>query len=285
MRLGALMMAMLWITGLAGSTTSMLAQESASGGGAANPARSAQSVIEVPGRTQCLLTRKCIIAPVVLHPVVEVLVAPGDRVKKDQPLVKLDDDEPQADVRNKQALAESAKVISAEAQRYLAQAEKTFSQGAFPEQRLHEARALALKTISDERAARAALESAKAELEHYVVAALIDGVVSRLEVHPGMVSRPGTSVWGEIVDVRELDVRCELPPAQADAIALGHDAQITMDSAGDRRWQGKVVFISPEADKHTGLVPVLVRMANPDCRIRASVAVKVRFAGSDAKPK
>jgi membrane fusion protein (multidrug efflux system) len=150
---------------------------------------------------------------------------------------------------------------------------------------LHEARAHALKAESDARAAQAAVESAQAELEHYVVTALIDGVVSRLEVHPGTVSRPGTSVWGEIVDVRELDVRCELPPAGADALALGQNVQITMDSAGDRRWQGKVVFISPEADKHTGLVPVLVRMANPDCRIRANVAVKVRFAGSGANQK
>src|SRR6516162_7781736 len=145
MRFGALMVAMLWITGLAGSTTSMLAQEPANGGAAANPARSAQSAIEAPGRTQCLLTRKGIIAPVVLHPVREVLVAPGDRVKKDQPLVKLDDDEPQADVRAKQSALENAQAVVKEANRYLAQCEASHARGVTPEQRCHDARLVALK--------------------------------------------------------------------------------------------------------------------------------------------
>jgi multidrug resistance efflux pump len=45
-----------------------------------------------------------------LHPVVDVLVEPGSRVKKGQVLVKLDDDEAQADVRNKQALLANTKI-------------------------------------------------------------------------------------------------------------------------------------------------------------------------------
>ena len=31
-----------------------------------------------------------------------------------------------------------------------------------------------------------------------------------------MVSRPGTTVWGEILDLSEIDVRCELTAEQAD---------------------------------------------------------------------
>src|SRR6476646_144214 len=52
--------------------------------------------LEVTGRTRCVPGRRGMIAPVPLHPVVEVLVAAGDRVKKGQTLVKIDDDEPQA---------------------------------------------------------------------------------------------------------------------------------------------------------------------------------------------
>lgn len=55
------------------------------------------------GKTQPAPGRAAKIAPVVLHPVEEVRVALGDRVKKGQPLVKHDDDEPQADVRAKKA--------------------------------------------------------------------------------------------------------------------------------------------------------------------------------------
>jgi membrane fusion protein (multidrug efflux system) len=60
-------------------------------------------VLEVVGQTQPAPGRIATIAPVVLHPVTEVTVAPGDRVKKDQVLVKLDDDEARAEVRAKRA--------------------------------------------------------------------------------------------------------------------------------------------------------------------------------------
>src|SRR4051794_40666619 len=59
------------------------------------------------GTTKPAPGRRGIIAPVPLHPVIEVKVQPGDRVKKGQVLVKLDDDEPRAEVRaRKAALAE-----------------------------------------------------------------------------------------------------------------------------------------------------------------------------------
>src|SRR5205085_1922077 len=53
----------------------------------------------VPGKTQPAPGHVAIIAPAVLHPVTDVLVQIGDHVKKGQALVKLDADEPEADVR------------------------------------------------------------------------------------------------------------------------------------------------------------------------------------------
>ena len=154
----------------------------------------------VAGRTQCVPGRKAIIAPVPLHPVVEVKVTAGDKVKKDQVLVKLDDDEPQADVRQKKALLESAKVVLIEADRYLAKATEMYKGGALPEAKYFLAFAAAHKAAHDERAVVAAVEGSVAELEHYEVQAMMDGVVSWLDVHLGTVSRPGTTVWGEILD-------------------------------------------------------------------------------------
>ena len=140
---------------------------------------------------------------------------------------------------------------------------------------------LAKKAEADERAARAALESAKAELEHYTMTAPMDGVLNYLDVHVGMVSRPGTKLWAEILDLSELDVRCELTPEQADRVSVGQAAEARRKD--DRTTLvGKVVFISYSADRATGLVPVIVRVANPDWRVRAEVPVQIRF-GAVAK--
>ena len=62
-----------------------------------------ETAVEAPGKTQPVPGRIGLIATSVLHPVTRVLVSPGDRVKAGQPLVKLDSDEPEADVRAKKA--------------------------------------------------------------------------------------------------------------------------------------------------------------------------------------
>jgi RND family efflux transporter MFP subunit len=235
--------------------------------------------LEVTGRTQCAPGRRGLIAPVPLHPVVEVMVAAGDRVKKGQTLVKIDDDEPQADLRAKEAGLTSARHSLAEAQRFLAAIAKLHEQGGTAEQTYHAARVAMLKAEQDERAATAAVESAKAELEHYTVTAALDGVIAWLDVCPGMVSRPGTSVWGEILDLSEIDVRCDVLPAQADRITAGQAAQVQMSPKGDFE-NAKVISVGIAADKATDRVPVVVRMSNAKARLRCGIETTVRFTVS-----
>jgi membrane fusion protein, multidrug efflux system len=232
--------------------------------------------IEVLGKTQCTPGRKVLIAPVPLHPVNEVLVARGDRVTKGQVLVKLDDDEAQADVRAKKAALDSASNTLKAMQRHLEKAQRLFTQGAFSERGYYEAEVAVLKAETEERAAKATLESAQAELEHYTVTAMMDGIVSWLDVYPGMVSRPGTTVWGEILDLSEIEVRCELTPAQADRVAMGQTAEIQIGERNGRT-TGRVVWVSIAADKDTGRIPVVVRVANEKAIIRCGIPAQVRF--------
>jgi RND family efflux transporter MFP subunit len=230
-------------------------------------------LLEMEGKTQCVPGRKAIIAPVPLHPVVEVLVVPGDRVKKEQTLVKIDADEPEADVRYKKAQLEAAGLTREEAVRTLAVAER--SRDTLPERRWHEARVAARKAEADERAAKAALDAASAELEHYTITSPIDGVVSWLDVHVGMVSRPGTTVWGEILDLSEIDVRCDLTPEQVERVTLGQTGTVSARWRKEPYGTGKVVFIGIAADRKSGLVPILVRLPNPQGALRCHVPVQV----------
>jgi multidrug resistance efflux pump len=289
----------------------------------------ADDIGEIIGRTQPAPGRSGTIAPVVLHPVVEVLVKPGDRVKKDQPLVKLDDDEPRADVRAKEAglkemraslarlkaepreaeraearaLLESVKINAKHAREILGRLEPAWRKGAIPEQRYHEARVSILRLAAEERAAiarlerllkrpveleiaeleakiaaaQAGLDTAKAELEHYTPVSPIDGVISRLEVNPGTVSRPGTSVWGEVLDLRELDVLCELTAAQAERVSVGQEAEVIPPGRKNGRLSGRVAWLGIAADRRTGRVPVRVRVKNPRGHLRCYVPVTVHF--------
>jgi RND family efflux transporter MFP subunit len=246
---------------------------------AAGPAACAVRPLEVTGLTQCAAGRRGIIAPVPLHPVIDVKVVPGERVRKGQLLVVLDDDEPRADVRLKEALLDSAQHAAKEARRFLAKAESVTE--LLPEQRLFDARLATRKAEADERAAQAALDSSKAELEHYRVAAVLDGVVSSLDVYPGVVARPGTTVWGEIVDLRELDARCELTPADADHVTVGQKVEVR-STVGSDVATGAITFIGLVADAKSGRIPVLVHFANSQEHLRCGVPVSVRFTDQQA---
>lgn len=237
----------------------------------------AQGLFEVAGKTQCAHGRKAVIAPTPLHPVVEVLVAPGDKVKKGQALVKLDDDEPKADVRAKKAAVENARVVYKEAQRHFGKLEDAYKRGSLPEATYFIAHTAVLKAEQDVHQAEANLAASEAELEHYTTEAMIDGVVAWLDVHLGTVSRPGTTIWGEILDLSEIDVRCEVTPAQADQLAKGQKVEVITGAKKDVFGSGHVQYIGIAADPGTGLVPVLVHLANPDCRLRAGVPVRLRF--------
>jgi HlyD family secretion protein len=287
------------------------------------------ALLVVTGRTQPIPGRAAAIAPVVLHPVEEVRVVAGDRVKKGQVLIKLDDDEPRADVRAKEAalaevraglarlkaqpreqeraearaLLEGARVAAKEARETLKHLERLFRSGHTSEAAFRAARAALLKAEADERAAvarleqllrrpialevaeleakvasaRAALETARAELEHYTLTAPLDGVVSWLSVTPGTVSRPGTAVWGEVLDLSEVDVRCELTPKQADRVSVGQAAAVRRPCAAGGPWAARVAFVGITADVRSGRVPVLVRLGNAEPRLRRGIEVRVRF--------
>jgi HlyD family secretion protein len=289
-----------------------------------------------PGKTQPAPGRSARIAPAVLHPVVEVLVKPGDRVKKEQRLVELDADEPKADLASKKAALEAARaslarlraepreeeireaeamlkvadVVLREARRYLERIRPGWEQGIVPEQRYHEARANLARGEAEHRAATARLaklnrrafaqevaeltakvaeaqanvKSMEAELEHYTVVAPIDGIVSWLDVNLGTVARPGTTVWGEILDLSEIDVRCEVPPDVAGRLSPGETAEVLVRDERGTRLTGKIAVVGIAADPASrGGIPVLVRLPNRDGRLRCYVEVRVRLPGGKAR--
>ncbi len=230
-----------------------------------------------------MLSRRGIIASAILRPVVEVLVAPGDRVTKDQALIRLYDLEPQAKVRAREMELRSTEAKALYSRKNLDIAENTGNSGAIPFTTLNDFRATAISNEALVAAAQAELTLAQSELRLYTVTAAIDGEIAWLDVSPGTVSWPGAMIWGEIVDLRELDARCELSPEQAEQVAVGQPAEVWLNGKAEAAGTGKVVYVGKSADRNSGLVPITVRVANFEERLRAEVAIKVRFKTEDGK--
>ncbi len=124
---------------------------------------------------------------------------------------------------------------------------------------------------------------ALAELEHYVVAAPIDGVINRLQVHVGMVSRPGTAVWGEVLDLREIGVRCAVTTPQAERLKVGDRVEVLAKDVVTSYGLARIVFIGLEANPGDGKVPVLVTLPNAEGRLRCETPVQLRFSDGRGK--
>jgi multidrug resistance efflux pump len=301
--------------------------------GASPPGTSAALVAD--GRTEPSPGRVATLAPTVLQPVKEVLVSEGASVKKDQALIRFDDDEARAAVRGKKAKVdeleaslarardqprdrklaelkanlEKAKVTTKGAREKLRKLEHLAEKGAAPEASLRAARTAYAEAQKDEKAAqaqldalkrepvllkieefraqlagaRADLEAAKAQLEGHTLRAPLAGVVTRLTANVGMIARPGTAVWGEVMDLREIDVRCHLTPAQARRVRVGQGARVAEQGSGESALRGTVVMVGVAADRATGKVPVLVRLKNPEGRLRCFVPVRVTFEEGGTK--
>jgi len=67
------------------------------------------------------------------------------------------------------------------------------------------------------------------------------------------------------------------PPVQAEQVAVGQSVEVRLDGKEDAAATGNVVFVGKLADRNSGFVPVMVRVGNAQERLRAEVAVKVRF--------
>jgi multidrug resistance efflux pump len=291
--------------------------------------------LRLAGKTEPAPGHIASIATMQIHPVIKVMIAPGDRVREGQVIVELDRDEPEAEVRahqaevvQLQASLARLKAVPREQERDKARAELEAARATAKGAREHlsritallqkeaiapgqelTARTESLNADADERAAaayleyllkqpipqeiaqleaqiasaQAELESFQAELEHYTLHAPIDGVVAWLKVMPGTVTRPGFAAWGEIVDVRELDVRAAVTAEQADLIDREQPVPIILPGRTGERLSGHVAFIGPAADPQTALVPVLVRVSNPDERLRANVDVELEIPLKSSK--
>ncbi len=288
--------------------------------------------LAVPGKTLPAPGRISEIAAAVMHPVERVLVKPGDVVKAGQPLVEIDSDEPQADVRAKQAAVqelssalaklkampraeeraearaqlEGAQVATLAAREYLERLASLRATDAVSAREFIEQETVLKRAEADERAAqahldyllklpvdheiaetehqlaaaRAELEIAECELEHYTIHAAIDGIVCWLDVTPGTVQRAGTKVWGEIVDTRELDVRVELSTKQLSEIDRALPVVVEQPEL-EKSWSARVIYVSPAANRETGLIPVVLRIDHAGEPLRCHLNVTVRFNLAD----
>ncbi len=139
--------------------------------------------------------------------------------------------------------------------------------------------------------ARGALNYAETNLANTIIRAPITGTILERAVEKGefvttsFVGDRGAK--GYVVSIADLnDLEVELDIAQNDFAKL-HAAQrgtVTTDAFPDRKYEGFIKEISPEANRQKATVQIKVKVVKPDSYLRPEMNASVAFL-SDAKPE
>jgi HlyD family secretion protein len=138
--------------------------------------------------------------------------------------------------------------------------------------------------------AQGAVAYAQTQLENTLIKAPVTGTILDRNVEKGEFVTNGfvgdRGAKGYIVTMADLnDLKVELDISQNDFPKLGphQKGTITTDAYPDRKYQGQIDEVSPQADRSKATVQVKVRVLNPDDYLRPDMNATVNFY-NDAKP-
>ncbi len=207
--------------------------------------------------------RRAEMSPGISGLVSAIPVKKGERVRKGQVLLRLDDAEYKAQVnladRSRdaaEAAADEACLGSDQAQRQYRRAQGLADQGLISDQSLEEARTSAESTAAGCKAAGekakqavAQLQAARATLDKTVMTAPFDGVVLDVTVEVGewiSPSPPGIALPPvlDVIDPDSLYVSAPLDEADVASVRVGLPVRITMDAFRGRSFPGTLTYIS-----------------------------------------
>ena len=132
---------------------------------------------------------------------------------------------------------------------------------------------------------------AKSLLDATVIRAPVTGTILERTAEKGelvtaqFASGAAGGPQGEVVALADLnDLQVELDIAQDDFSKLTHDQKgvVTTDAFPDRKYDGQIAEISPEADRQKATVQIKVKILNPDSYLRPDMNATVKFL---AEPK
>jgi RND family efflux transporter MFP subunit len=218
-------------------------------------------------------------------------VKKGDRVRKNDVLVRLDDAEHRArllEAEGRVALAE-ANLENAEAnykrQMDLLQSDVDSARA------FDEAKRVRGTALADVKMAQGQLDLARTYLEWCTIRAPIDGTILEKLVNPNELVSPQSfggaggpsTAFLAMADLGDLQVEIDLNEADISKVALGQPCRVSPEAYPDRTYEGRVAEIAPEANRSKGTLQVKVQVRQPDAFLTPELTAKVDFLREGAE--
>jgi membrane fusion protein (multidrug efflux system) len=224
--------------------------------------------------------------------VTDVYVNEWVRVKKGDPLAKLDTREAEVVLQKAKAAVEVARanILQAEvsqnrANREFERAQKLKETGLITQQNFDDAR-------TETEAAKARIEAAKAQLKvgeedvlhaqtrlsKSIIRSPLDGMVSFRNVNVGdFVGEMGAKPMFRIVNTQILELTVTAPSSEMGAIRIGQPLHFSTDAFPGKNFVGKVMFINPVVNEADRSIKVVAEVENRQDQLKGGLFVQGRM--------
>jgi RND family efflux transporter MFP subunit len=211
----------------------------------------------------------------------EYLVDEGEAVVAGQALVRLDDRNYAAALREARASLHLARANLDLRRKELARSEELRSRNVASQADLDlKQNQLSVAQAEVERLV-ARIASLELDLEDTVLRAPSNGVVLEKFKEVGEIAVPGGFAGsGELIRLANMDeLRAEVDINESDLskIQIGQAAEVVPDAYTDRRYRASVVKLYPQINRQKGTLKVEAKILEPDAMLRPDMSVRITF--------
>ena len=230
--------------------------------------------------------RKAAVASKATGRLVYLGVVEGDKVKKDQVIARLEDNDIQAQLEEAKANLKLNEAQLEEAKNNFDRATDLLNQKAISSSDYDAARTNYNKVLASIDLAKARVRQSEVALENTLIRAPFDGTVLTKNADVGEVVAPlgaGSNTKAAVVtiaDLSSLQVEADVSESNLQKITIGQEGQITLDAYPNRYYDGYVAKIIPTADRAKGTITVKVAFKSYDDRVLPEMSAKVLFLDS-----
>ncbi len=211
----------------------------------------------------------------------EYLVDEGELVKAGQPLVRLDDRNYAAALREARASLHLARANLDLRRKEMARSEELRRRNVASQADLDvKQNQLRVAQAEIERLA-ARIAQLELDLDDAVLRAPADGMVLEKFKEVGEIAVPGGFAGsGELIRLANMsELRAEIDVNESDLskIEIGQPAEVVPDAYSDHKYRAAVVKLYPQINRQKGTLKVEVKILEPDAKLRPDMSVRITF--------
>lgn len=210
-------------------------------------------------------------------------VVEGDKVKKDQIIARLEDNDIRAQLEQAKANLKLAEADLKDAENAYKRQKELIDKKLISQQEFESAEARYNRTLASIDIAKAQVTAAEVALENTLIRSPFDGTVLTKNADVGEIVSPfGASINSRaavvtMADMKSLQVEADVSESNIEKIIMNQECEIVLDAYPEKSYPGYVAKIVPTADRSKATVMVKVGFKVYDSRVLPEMSAKVAF--------